>query len=70
MPACLRVSDRQAVADYEGQGTGSHGKGVDKYGVTDDAEKVERGRLRDWMDMSFGVVIDVPDKAITKRRAE
>jgi len=33
--------------------------------VTDDAEELERGRLRDRMDMSFGVLMDDPDKAIT-----
>jgi len=33
--------------------------------VADDAEALERGRLGDRMDMSFGVVMDEPDKAIT-----
>ncbi len=56
------------VADHKGQGTGSRGKGVDKYDMTDDADELERergGRLGDRMDMSFEVVMDVPDKAIT-----
>lgn len=33
--------------------------------MADDAEALERGRLGDRMDMSFGVVMDEPDKAIT-----
>ena len=47
---CLPVHNRQAVADYKGQGTGSRGKGVDKYDVTDNADEVERGRPAEGQD--------------------
>ena len=49
------------VADHEGRETGSRGKGVDKYDMTDDAEKVGTRRYwapRDRMDMSLRVVMD------------
>jgi hypothetical protein len=38
--------------------------------VTDDIEELERGRLRDRMHMSFGVVMDEPDKAITDEKSK